>query len=172
MEFEPVRTSALRIEARMTPAATVGLSEWRVGPERNPVPLDDLKVKMTFKLDGDYLDWTVRLANGTSRPIEIADLAVPFNFAERTPARGEIYTRKLLRHALIAGHGSWIYWQRSGGDGPYLVMTPMGRTKFEYFDNSAGAYTPYIHARNAAAAAVCAGGNWRLPITGLKAGCR
>lgn len=168
VEFEPVRTSALRIEARMAPAATVGLAEWRVGPERNLVPLDDLKVRMTFKLDGDHLDWTVRLANDTSRPIEIADLAVPFNFAERTPARGEIYTRKLLRHALIAGHGSWIYWQRSGGDGPYLVMTPMGRTKFEYYDNSAGAYTPYIHAKNAAAAAVCAGGNWRLPITGLK----
>jgi len=168
VEFEPVRTSALRIEARMAPTATVGLAEWRVGPERNLVPLDDLKVKMTFKLDGDHLDWTVRLANDTSRPIEIADLAVPFNFAERTPARGEIYTRKLLRHALIAGHGSWIYWQRSGGDGPYLVMTPMGRTKFEYYDNSAGAYTPYIHAKNAAAAAVCAGGNWRLPITGLK----
>ena len=74
----------------------------------------------------------VTLANDDARRIEIGDLAVPFNFAERTGARGDIYTRKLLRHAFIAGHGSWIYWQRSNGEGPYLVMTPGGQTKFEY----------------------------------------
>jgi hypothetical protein len=168
VEFEPVRTSAMRIEVKMLPNATVGLAEWRVGPERILVPLTDLKVDLTFKLDGEVLDWTVRLANDTARPVEIGDLAVPFNFAERTPLRAEIYTHKLLRHALVAGHGSWIYWQRSGGDGPYLVMTPLGQTKFEYYDNSGGAFTPHIHAKAAAAAAVSAGGNWRLPVTNLK----
>ena len=57
---------------------------------------------------------------------------MPFNFAERTGARGDIYTRKLLRHSYVGGHGSWVYWQRSNGEGPYLVMTPSGATKFEY----------------------------------------
>jgi len=168
LEFDPVRTSALRIEVRITPNATVGLAEWRVGPEQVPVPPADLKVDQTFRLDGEILDWTLTLANGSTKVIEIGDLAVPFNFAERTGARGDIYTRKLLRHSLVAGHGSWIYWQRSGGDGPYLVMTPMGSTGFEYFDNSGGGYTPYIHARTACAAAVAGGGNWRLPVSGLK----
>jgi hypothetical protein len=168
LEFAPVRTSAMRIEVKMAPNATVALAEWRVGPEQIPVPPADLKVNQTFKLDGEVLDWTITLANDGAKAIEIGDLAVPFNFAERTGARGEIYTRKLLRHALVAGHGSWIYWQRSGGDGPYLVMTPMGQTGFEYFDNSAGAYTPFIHARTACAAAIAGGGNWRLPVTNLK----
>jgi hypothetical protein len=79
-----------------------------------------------------------------------------------------------MRHALVAGHGSWVYWQRSNGEGPYLLMTPMGATKFEYFDSSGGmtsggpgAYTPYIHAKAASAAAIAAGGNWRLPVSSL-----
>lgn len=57
---------------------------------------------------------------------------MPLPFAERTGARGDVYTKKLLRHALLAGHGSWVYWQRSNGAGPYLVMTPSGATKLEY----------------------------------------
>jgi hypothetical protein len=108
---------------------------------------------------------------------------VPFNFAERTGSRGDIYTKKLLRHAYIGGHGSFVYWQRSNGEGPYLVMTPMDDTKFEYYDSSGGgagfgAFTPYIHAK-AAKAAVEAGfpgrspvegrrpAIWRLPVSGL-----
>ncbi|HSC28647.1 MAG TPA: DUF5695 domain-containing protein, partial [Vicinamibacterales bacterium] len=174
VEFDPVRTLAMRIEATVPPEATVGLAEWRVGPEPALVPSSDLTLKQTFALDGEALDWTITLANATARTIEVGDLGVPLGFAERTGARGDIYTRKLLRHALVAGHGSWVYWQRAGGEGPYLVMTPMGRTKFEYYDSSgglgagaAGAYTPYIHARVMSAAAVADGGNWRLPTTSL-----
>ncbi len=92
---------------------------------------------------------------------------MPFNFAERTGARGDIYTRKLLRHSFVGGHGSWVYWQRSNGEGPYLVMTPARRPKFEYFDSSAGAFTPYVHAAAASAAATAAGGHWRLPVSSL-----
>jgi len=174
VEFAPVRTSALRIEVTMTRDATASLAEWRVGDEAAVVATTDLSVRETFKLDGEVLDWTVVLANDSSKPIEIGDLAVPLMFAERTGARADIYTHKLLRHWLIAGHGSWVYWQRSGGEGPYLVMTPLDRTAFEYYDNSGGggfgigSYTPYIHANAVAAAAVATGGNWRLPTTSLK----
>ena len=78
-------------------------------------------------LRDDVLEWTIVLANQADRPVEIGDLAVPFAFAERAGARGDIYTKKLLRHSLVAGHGSWIYWERSNAVGPYLVMTPVGR---------------------------------------------
>ena len=167
VEFAPVKTMAMRVEVTMAPEATVAIAEWRVGPAPVLVPSTDLSVHQSFALDGDLLDWTITLANDGDRPVEIGDLAVPFNFAERTAARGDIYTRKLLRHALVAGHGSWAYWQRSNGDGPYLVMTPMGQAKFEYVDSSSGAYTPYVHAKAASAAAIAAGGNWRLPVTSL-----
>ena len=51
-------------------------------------------------------------------------------------------------------------------------MTPMAQTKFEFQDSNGtaagfGAFTPYVHARAAAAAATTAGGRWRLPVTGL-----
>lgn len=174
VEFAPIKTMAMRIEVTMASDATIGLAEWRVGPDARLAPSTDLTAQQTFSLQGDALEWTITLANDGPRPVEIGDLAVPFNFAERTGARGDIYTRKLLRHALVAGHGSWIYWQRSNGEGPYLVMTPVGQTKFEYHDNSggmgsggAGAFTPYVHAKAAASAATASGGKWRLPVTNL-----
>ena len=101
-------------------------------------------------------------------PVEIGDLAVPFAFAERAGARGDIYTKKLLRHSLVAGHGSWIYWQRSNAVGPYLVMTPSGAAKFEYLRQLAAA--PSRHTcmrRRRAPRSRAAGGNWRLPVSSL-----
>src|SRR5262249_20963022 len=103
-----------------------------------------------------------------------------------TPGRrGDIYTQKLLRHSLIAGNGSWLYWARSNGTGPYLLMTTVGATSLEYFDNTGGispdaagrggrgGFTPYIHAtvNNIAdiKRAKEAGRDkpWRLPLTNL-----
>ena len=167
VEFAPVRTGSMRLEVTMAPTANVALAEWRVGPDPVLAPSADFQAHQTFVLDGDALDWTITLSNQGARPVEVGDLAVPFNFAERTGARGDIYTRKLLRHSFVGGHGSWVYWQRSNGEGPYLVMTPSETTKFEYYDSSAGAFTPYVHAAAASAAATAAGGHWRLPVSTL-----
>jgi hypothetical protein len=167
LEFEPVKTMALRIEVTLAPDAPPALAEWRVGPDPQLAPPDDLLVDETFTLSGDVLDWTVTMSNRGSRPIEIGDLGVPLPFAERAGARGDIYTKKLLRHALVNGHGSWVYWQRSNAVGPYLVMTPADRAKFEYFESAGGAFTPYVHAAAASAATRMAGGNWRLPVSAL-----
>ena len=138
------------------------------------MPSPDSQVTQRFTLNQDVLDWTLTLRNDSNRSVEIGDLAVPFNFAERTGARGDIYTKKLLRHSYVGGHGSFAYWQRANAEGPYLVMTPEGDTKFEYYDSSGGmgaggfgAFTPYVHAKAAAAAAVMGGANWRLPLSNL-----
>jgi hypothetical protein len=167
VDFAPVKTMALRVEVTLSPAAPPALAEWRVGPDPALEPSRDLRVDETFTLRDDALEWTITLANGGDRSVEIGDLAVPFNFAERAGARGDIYTKKLLRHSLVAGHGSWVYWQRSNAVGPFLVMTPSGQTKFEYYDSSSGAFTPYVHAYAASAAAKAAGGHWRLPVSNL-----
>ena len=158
VEFAPVRTLAMRIEATMAPDDTVSLAEWRIGSDPGRAAAEDLSAVQTFTLNGDVLDWTLTLRNDRDQPIQVGDLAVPLNFAERTGARGDIYTKKLLRHAFVGGHGSFVYWQRANGEGPYLVMTPVGQTKFEYFDSSGGAFTPYVHAKSAAT-------NWRLPVS-------
>jgi len=166
VEFAPVKTMAMRIEARMAAEATVSIAEWRVGSDPAIAAPKDIAVSETFAISGDALDWTVTLRNPGTRTVEIGDLAVPFNFAERTGARGDIYTKKLLRHAYVGGHASFVAWQRSNGAGPFLVMTPMARTGFEFYDSSTGgAFTPYVHAKAAKAAAEAAGGNWRLPVS-------
>lgn len=174
VEFQPLRTLALRLEVTLA-GEPASLAEWRVGPDPAPEPPADLAVEGTFGLDDGTLEWTVTLANTSGHPLEVGDLAVPLPFAERVPPRADIYTRKLMRHALVAGHGSWVYWQRSNGVGPFLAMTPSPGTAFEYFDSSTGAtaggfggtFTPYLHARAARAAAERSGGNWRLPTSGL-----
>jgi len=157
--------------------------EYRIGDPQ------DLSVSESFQLEGGQFAWSIKLANQTNAPLEVGDLAVPTEMAEGTPGRrGDIYTQKLLRHGLIAGSGSWMYWSRSNGVGPYLLMTPIGATKLEYFDNSVtitpnnagrggrggrGVFTPYIHAiaNNAAdiQKAREAGREqpWRLPLTSL-----
>jgi hypothetical protein len=132
----------MRLEVTMAPTANVALAEWRVGPEPELAPPSDLHVNQSFALDGDTLAWTISLANAGARPVEIGDLAVPSTLQERAGARGDIYTRKVMRHSLVAGYGSWIYWQRSNGEGPYLVMTPAGGTKLEYFDSRAARLHP------------------------------
>lgn len=174
VNFEPVRTAAMRLELELDEGKSTDLAEWRVGPNRVLSPTGDLKVDQEFKLNGETLDWTINLANGTDKVIEIGDLAVPMPFSERTPRnRGDIYTQKLLRHSYIAGHGSWIFWHRANAVGPYLVMTTADSTKFEYFDNAGGAFTPYLHAAVASEAPIAralAFGReqpWRLPLTKL-----
>ena len=146
----------------------------------------DLSVSESFQFEGDQLNWSVTLANETNAPIEVGDLAIPTQMAEGTPGRGgDIYTQKLLRHSLIAGDGSWMYWARSNGVGPYLLMTTAGETGLEYFDNTGGfpsnsagrggrgGFTPYIHATVNNVADIQrareAGREqpWRLPLTSL-----
>lgn len=175
LDFAPVRTIALRIEIAMPPGRRVSLAEWRVGPAPRRAPPTDLRVTGRFTLEEDALDWTITLTNPGAREVEVGDLAVPLDFAERVQAPGDIYTKKLVRHAFIAGHGSWVYWQRSNGVGPFLLMVPTGEAKLEYVDSSgalggfrSGVFTPFVHARAASAAAMAAGGSWRLPVSGLR----
>jgi hypothetical protein len=70
-------------------------------------------VSERFARDGEALDWTVTLSNETAIPIEIGDLAVPLEIAERVAPPADVYTQKLIRHAFVAGHGSWVLWQRA-----------------------------------------------------------
>jgi hypothetical protein len=151
--------------------------------------IDDLTVGVSFQFEGDQLSWKITLTNNTANEIEVGDLALPLRMAESTPQqRGAIYTQKLLRHSLIAGNGSWMFWTRSNGAGPYLLMTAAGATSLEYFDNTGGVprdtsaggrggrgnFTPYIHAtvNNAAdlktAREAGRAQPWRLPLTNLR----
>ena len=124
----------------------------------------------TFQLEHDALLWTLELGNQTSQPIEIGDLALPLPFNTRyVRDKTETYTKRLIRHSFIGGNGSYIFWMRTNGEGPFLVMTLEKDTRFEYFDSGPDrTFTTYLHSFASQAELAAKGGRWRLPATRAK----
>jgi hypothetical protein len=171
--FDPVTTSALRLDVQLEAGASAGILEWRVNPgEGRQVELQpDLDIAETFALENDALDWKISLSNKTAQPIEIGDLALPLPAnTEYVWDKTETYTRRVIRHSFIAGNGSWVFWTRTNAEGPFLVLTPAEGSGFEYFDESGPAgdvYTAYIHSAASGAELRAKGGTWRQEHTRL-----
>ena len=172
VSFEPVTTSILRLLAKLPPDATSGIYEWRVdtdhGKEVESVP--EIAATGAFRLEGDSFIWTIETRNQTSQPLEVGDLgaALPFN-TEYVSDKTETYTKRLIRHSFIGGDGSYIFWMRCNGIGPYLVMVPEAGAHLEYYDQPEGrSFTAYVHSAGRGADLAARGGKWRLPNTMLK----
>ncbi len=171
VSFEPVKTQALRLLAKLPQDATSGIYEWRVNTDhgKDVEPVQDIATTGSFRLDGDSLVWTIEARNQTSTPIEVGDLgiALPFN-TEYVSDKTETYTKRLIRHSFIGGDGSYIFWMRCNGTGPYLVMVPEAGAHLEYYDQPEGrSFTAYIHSAGRREDLATKGGKWRLPNTKL-----
>ncbi len=130
-----------------------------------------------FTPEGGTLLWTLRFRNDGDQPIEMGDLALPLLMRTDYPhgfdkieVKQEIFTRRLLKHAFISGHGSFLFWLPVGGEGPHLVLTPVGGTHLEYFTEThsnyahgGGKYTVFVH--SAASGAGERRGTWRQEHT-------
>ena len=111
---------------------------------------DELKLTKHFLLKNDNLVWTMQFQNNSHKSIEIGDIALPFKLNTDYVAGSVMdenavrltYENRLNIHQFISGYGSFIYWMRANGVGPYLVMTPLENTKLEYFDRD---YVAYIN---------------------------
>lgn len=169
--FAPVQISALRIEAQLADGASAGIYAWRVNDQARKIdPLQDLDATEKFELHGDVFAWTISLRNNTDHAIEIGDLALPLKFdTQYSGDKNVTYTERVIPHTFIGGNGSFMFWERANGEGPYLVMAPQAGAGFEYFDTSRQerAYEPYIHSAAAAEELHARGGTWRLPNTSL-----
>ena len=173
--FAPVTTSALRLMVQLASDATAGIYEWRVNTSIGKQVVDDPQIapSETFQLDGDALVWTITVRNTSDQPLEAGDLGIPLPFNTQYNAdKLDTYTKRLIRHAFIGGGGSYIFWQRTNGIGPFLVMVPQKGSGFEYFDQQAagggrGVFTAYIHSAAVGPEVVGRGGKWRLPFTNL-----
>jgi hypothetical protein len=105
---------------------------------------------------GNSLLWDIELGNQTGKILEIGELGFPLmvnddyselyieNGAEtklstinnvdfgKTPVRQKlIHEQKILSHAFIAGHSSYVLLQRPLGDAPFLLVHPTMDTSFE-----------------------------------------
>jgi hypothetical protein len=175
--FAPVTTTALRLSAQLAADASAGLYEWRVNTNMGKQVAGDPLVapSETFQLDGDALVWSITVRNTSDQKLEVGDLGIPLPFNTQYNAdKVDTYTKRLIRHAFIGGGGSYIFWQRTNGIGPFLVMVPQKGSGFEYFDQQAagpaggrGTFTAYVHASAAIPEVTGRGGKWRLPPTNL-----
>src|SRR5213076_1721207 len=113
---------------------------------------------------------TISLKNRSGAELEIGDLGLPLPFnTQYVWDKTETYTKRLIPHWLIAGNGSFLFWMRTNTEGPYLVMTPVGRSKLEYFEppgfGRGVAY--YIHSEASGEELRAKGGTWGCQTRGL-----
>ena len=137
----------------------------------------DLELTERFRVEADAMYWTIFLRNPTHKPIELGDifLSLPFNMTKRWD-KTITYEERLVQHQYISGNGSFIYWMRPNGVGPYLVMTPLTNCplsepvrsemnfapgKLEYADRGG----VYILSGKHGEEDKARGGTWRQPQT-------
>jgi hypothetical protein len=137
----------------------------------------DLELTERFRVEADALYWTIFIRNPTHKPIELGDifLPLPFNTSKRWD-KDITYTQRVVQHQYISGHGSFLYWMRPNGIGPFLVMTPVAKcplfeatrsemnfapAKLEYADRGG----VYILSGKKGADDKARGGTWRQPQT-------
>ena len=70
-----------------------------------------IELSSAFRPEGDALGWQINVRNAGGEAVEIGDLALPLPMnTEYVWDHAETFERRVFRHALIAGHGSFLYW--------------------------------------------------------------
>ncbi len=134
----------------------------------------DCEVRSVLQPRGDILRWEITVTNNTDVPLEIGDLALPLPMnTDYVWDHEETFVRRVFRHSLIAGHGSFLYWLPVKGTGWFLVMMPDEDTHLEYFtaegmDYAFGRERFSAFIRSRAAADEDPRGTWRQSQTGQK----
>jgi hypothetical protein len=161
--------------------SNTGPAETRSTP--NPI----LSLDIEIKVSDQNVTWSMFIKNIGNSPRVIDDLAIPLPIANSAPGVDSNRRITILKHSLVSGNTSYIFWMRNNNIGPYLMLTPRDDTKFEYWDAQRVAPTPavsqpgsstgqpsgvgyrvYIHSAAAGTEAKAQGTNWRQPNTSLK----
>jgi hypothetical protein len=128
-----------------------------------PAPL----LAIDFTVRDSSIGWRITVRNPGNEPLEIGDLAIPLPINPNRARSGDsASTPPLLKHALIAGDGSFLLWTRANLVGPWLMITPDPGTSLEYWEPQQ-VYRVFIHSAAAGAVAAGRGCKWRQPNTKL-----
>ena len=154
------------------------------GPAGTQVqPLPVLNLEIEIKLQERNISWTISLKNVGASARQIDDLAIPLPIAVSAPGVESNRRVTILKHSLVEGYTSYMFWMRNNNIGPYLMLTPRSDTKFEYWDaqrvpaqttqtsatpQTGVGYRVYIHSAAAGAEAKAQGTKWRQPNTSLR----
>lgn len=126
-------------------------------------PHKSLNMEQRYSLSQNGLDMDIYVQTATSSPVIVGDLGISLPY--RSPAGNnqvDIYERSFVKHHFISGNGSFLYFTKPSGNGPFLMMLPKADTQLEYFDNKGDGYVAYIHSF---LSANNVGGTWRQPNT-------
>lgn len=128
---------------------------------------------LVYKLKAGALYYDIILQNTDDNHIEIGDLALPWPMNSHFKW-GTEPTKNVLRHSLISGHSSFMFWMRPNSVGPYLLVTPRKDTKLEFFDSwrpkegqSQEIYRTYVHSFKEGQTATQKGCEWRQDNTSV-----
>jgi hypothetical protein len=153
-------------------------------PGSRAVPLPVFSLDLEIKVDEHNISWSISIKNVGAAPRQIDDLAIPLPIANSAPGVESNRRVTILKHSLVEGYTSYMYWMRNNNIGPYLMLTPREDTKFEYWDAQRSppqtatqtsatpqvgvGYRVYIHSAAAGTEAKAQGTKWRQPNTSLK----
>lgn len=137
----------------------------------------DLELTERFRVEAEAFYWTIFVRNPTHKPIVLGDLFLPLPFdTSKRWDKTISYEQRVVQHQFISGNGSFLYWMRPNGVGPYLVMTPLTNCplsepvrsemnfapgKLEYADRGG----VYILSGKRGEDDKARGGTWRQPQT-------
>ena len=151
------------------------------GTQAQPLPV--LGLDTEIKLGDRSISWSITIKNVGAAPRQIDDLAIPLPIASSAPGVDSNRRVTILKHSLVEGYTSYMFWMRNNNIGPYLMLTPREDTKFEYWDaqrqpaqaNQSSTTPPlgvgyrvYIHSAAAGTEAKAQGTKWRQPNTSLR----
>ena len=90
-----------------------------------------LKVIMQFRLEKETLRWNVHLLNNSQRLLRVTELEIPLLMNQYFRKDDDFkYDRCVLRHTCIVGHSSYLYWEKSSGNAPLLLLASLGEGGF------------------------------------------
>ncbi|MBN1388740.1 MAG: hypothetical protein JW965_09855 [Bacteroidales bacterium] len=128
---------------------------------------DSLSMKQVYRLHKDAVDLDIIISTGLDQPVTIGDLALGLPWRRPSGEEPEyIFEECFTKHHFISGHGSFLYFTRPSGEGPFVMVLPKKGTKLEYFDNRNRQYNAYIFSELSGNEVVS--GTWRQEHTGIE----
>ncbi len=130
------------------------------GTSKNKSGIRSFALAMTYHSGGDNsLLWDIEVENATGQVLEVGELALPLRadddygalyrgaplpdaatLGRTTAIQKAIHEQKVLAHAFVAGHSSYVLLQRPRGDTPFLLVHCAEDTPLECIYKIAGSF--------------------------------
>lgn len=86
-----------------------------------------LSLVSDFQMEEEQLYWTLSFTNHSEEEVLFTDLNLPLLMNQYFRNNDDFkYDRCALRHTCITGHSSYLYWEKSSGNAPVLLLAPLG----------------------------------------------